>query len=82
MKLRIKAFAVILLLATGTSQAESETESKSINELVQKGKDFYHQPVSCWVCHGEKAEGRVGPAFKPEPGKTCFSEIWIAYKTD
>ncbi len=82
MKLRFKALAVIMLLAAETTQAEGEIASKSIDELNQQGKGFYHQPVSCWVCHGEKAEGRVGPAFKLEPGKTCFTEIWIAYKTD
>ena len=38
-------------------------EGASVDELVQRGEDLYMRPVSCWVCHGEKGEGRVGPAL-------------------
>lgn len=56
-----------LALATGVQGAEAP--SVSIEQLLERGEELYNQPPSCWVCHGEEAEGRIGPAltFGPSP---------------
>lgn len=35
--------------------------------LEARGKALYFERVSCWVCHGDKAEGRVGPSLLGGP---------------
>jgi len=36
-------------------------------ELEAKGKELYFEQVSCWVCHGDNGEGRVGPTLHGGP---------------
>ena len=35
--------------------------------LSARGKALFWQPASCWVCHGENAEGRIGPNLQHGP---------------
>jgi len=55
------SLSVSLLLATA-AQAQD-----NISELSAKGKELYFERVSCWVCHGDEAEGRVGPTLQHGP---------------
>lgn len=45
----------------------------SLDDLLVQGKEFYNKPVSCWVCHGDAAEGRVGPSLLTGP---TAAAIW------
>lgn len=41
-----------------------------VEVLVERGRGIFHaSPVGCWVCHGEDAQGLVGPTlhFGPTP---------------
>jgi hypothetical protein len=35
--------------------------------MVERGKALYFERVSCWVCHGDNAEGGVGPTLQHGP---------------
>ena len=35
--------------------------------LAERGKALYFERVSCWVCHGDNAEGGVGPTLQHGP---------------
>ena len=35
--------------------------------LSERGRALYFERVSCWVCHGDMAEGRVGPSLQHGP---------------
>jgi DNA-binding beta-propeller fold protein YncE/cytochrome c553 len=37
------------------------------NSLVQRGKELFDAPGSCWACHGDNGEGRVGPSIQYGP---------------
>ena len=60
-------FIGALLCATlsigGTASAQS------VENLVARGSELFHSDIGCWVCHGETAEGLVGPTlhFGPTP---------------
>ena len=62
------SLSVSLLLATA-AQAQD-----SISELSAKGKELYFERVSCWVCHGDDAEGRVGPTLQHGPSPLEMQE--------
>lgn len=32
--------------------------------LEEQGKELYFEQVSCWVCHGDEGEGRIGPSLQ------------------
>ena len=53
MKLQFAIPAILLLLLSGCSSGPSSTASS--------GEELYNK--SCAACHGEKMEGRVGPAL-------------------
>jgi len=71
--MRIKfASAIFLAFIFGGGVNATTTESDpmqtaSIDELVELGRELYMRPVSCWVCHGDNAEGRVGPSLLNGP---------------
>ena len=64
-------FFLALTLAAALSPAvladSDPMETASVDELVQRGEELYKRPVSCWVCHGENGEGRVGPTLLNGP---------------
>jgi len=75
MNIKFKHLGALILLVPGVSLADDPMEPATVDELVQKGKDFYNQPVSCWVCHGENAEGRVGPALESPSAGFVYEQI-------
>jgi len=52
----------LLWISVATSQAQDE-----IAALSDRGQALYFERVSCWVCHGDDAEGRVGPTLQHGP---------------
>ena len=40
---------------------------EDIAELTTRGHDLFMERVSCWICHGENAEGLVGPSLQHGP---------------
>lgn len=58
-------FTALVLLGADSVFAQSN------EELVEQGRELYFQQVSCWVCHGDNAEGRIGPtiAYGPTPAQ-------------
>ena len=54
---------VIGLLIGGAASAQT------VEELVARGGELFHADIGCWVCHGENAQGLVGPTlhFGPTP---------------
>jgi DNA-binding beta-propeller fold protein YncE/mono/diheme cytochrome c family protein len=57
---------IVLALAAmaGYSGAWAQDE---IAELTARGNDLFMERVSCWICHGENAEGLVGPSLQHGP---------------
>ncbi len=56
--------AVVFAGAIATADAADDPmQAATIDELVQRGEELYMRPTSCWVCHGENAEGRLGPTL-------------------
>lgn len=53
----VVASSVLAFLSSGV-QAQDDLAA-----LEAKGKELYFEQVSCWVCHGDNAEGRVGPTL-------------------
>lgn len=35
--------------------------------LVKHGEELFHRDISCWVCHGKKGEGLIGPSLMTGP---------------
>ena len=54
---------VIGLLLGGAASAQT------VEELVARGSELFNADIGCWVCHGENAQGVVGPTlhFGPTP---------------
>lgn len=57
---------IYFLAVTLVAQSAS---GQSVADLAARGEALFRQPASCWVCHGESAEGRIGPSlqFGPTP---------------
>lgn len=64
--------ALGVFLALGVSASEP-IQSASLAELLTQGQAFYELPTSCWVCHGDAAEGRIGPSLQAGPSA---ADIW------
>lgn len=45
-----------------------------IDDLIEQGQELYFQQVSCWVCHGDDAAGRIGPTIQYGPTPTQIQE--------
>ncbi|MGI9271909.1 MAG: hypothetical protein ACR2QT_09045 [Woeseiaceae bacterium] len=52
----------------------SAATASEIDELSAKGKEVYFERVSCWVCHGDNAEGRIGPSLLYGPTPMVMQE--------
>ncbi|MBT5331980.1 MAG: YncE family protein [Porticoccaceae bacterium] len=59
---RISISALLSAAAVNFAYAQSE-----MDELLTQGEELYFQQVSCWVCHGDDAAGRVGPSIQYGP---------------
>jgi len=63
----MRTVRIILLSAVILLPAKAIQAQDVIAELSARGRDLYFQRVSCWVCHGDNAEGRVGPTLHHGP---------------
>lgn len=76
----LQALLFFHLLVMGAAIASDDPMAPvSIDELLRQGEDLYKQPVSCWVCHGEAGEGRVGPSLLSGP---TAAAIWQQIQTN
>jgi len=55
---------ILWLLFTVTAAVNAQDNPAS---LADRGKALYFERVSCWVCHGDTAEGVVGPTLQHGP---------------
>ena len=60
---------VSVLLLSASAAAEDNLE-----DLSARGKELYFERVSCWVCHGDNAEGRIGPSLQYGPTPMVMQE--------
>jgi DNA-binding beta-propeller fold protein YncE len=76
MNFKMIRLAPISILFSGLALASGDPMgTATVDDLVQQGKDFYNLPVSCWVCHGEKGEGRVGPELSGPSAGFIYEQI-------
>ncbi len=72
--LSIPTIILSLLFASNSLAGGNPGATVKLGDLIKQGEEFYKKPVSCWVCHGEKAEGRVGPALLTGPSAAFIWE--------
>ena len=60
---------VLSVLFIGLLISTSSAAQDSVEALVERGSELFNADIGCWVCHGETAEGLVGPTlhFGPTP---------------
>jgi mono/diheme cytochrome c family protein len=58
----IKVLPVVLLVSSMGIQAQDE-----LADLSARGKELYFDRISCWICHGDDAEGKIGPSLLGGP---------------
>jgi len=84
------AFAQAEMESTGSDSQQSrpamtnfDDASAELQTLANRGEDLFWSPASCATCHGEKAEGLVGPslAFGPSPYDIHYQLISNAQMT-
>ena len=59
---------LIFVLSAGLATAQTN------EELISRGEALYFEQVSCWVCHGDDAAGRIGPTIQYGPTPTQMQE--------
>ena len=65
------AFLLFIVSILTTSAAFAQIDA---DELIAQGKELYFERVSCWVCHGDNAEGSIGPTLVHGPTPTQIQE--------
>jgi len=50
------------LMASTCLQAQDE-----LADLTARGQELFFERVSCWICHGENADGLIGPTLLHGP---------------
>jgi len=66
---------VCLTLMLGASAAQAQ---ENLQALSERGKELYFERVSCWVCHGDEAEGRIGPTLQNGPTPMDIQEQLVS----
>lgn len=64
----------LILALTALLFSAGATADDNLDELSAKGKELYFERVSCWVCHGDNAEGRIGPSLQYGPTPMVMQE--------
>ena len=57
----------LLILSAFVLLASTAHAQDDIAALTERGKALYFERVSCWVCHGDSAEGGIGPTLQHGP---------------
>ncbi len=70
----LTTLAFFCALITSGLQANDPMDTPSLDDLLVQGEEFYKLPVSCWVCHGDVGEGRVGPSLQTGPSAAFIWE--------
>ncbi len=52
---------ICLALAAMMGSASLSAQD-DIAEITARGQELFFERVSCWICHGENAEGLIGPS--------------------
>ena len=68
--MRTTFFSVLVLfcqIGSGGNALAAEALETSIDDLVQRGEQLFHQNISCKLCHGDNGEGRIGPSLLHGP---------------
>jgi len=60
-------FRNTLILCVLSLVASASYAQDDIAALTERGKALYFERVSCWVCHGDNAEGGIGPTLQHGP---------------
>ena len=55
---------LVLVALTGSTSLQAQDE---IAELAARGQELFFERVSCWICHGENADGLIGPSLRHGP---------------
>lgn len=63
-----------LLVALAALFTASSAVADELGDLSARGKELYFERVSCWVCHGDSAEGRIGPSLQYGPTPMVMQE--------
>lgn len=60
---------IAYLLQAISANSALAADENYVQSLAERGEEIFRKPASCWVCHGENAQGRVGPSlqFGPNP---------------
>ena len=64
---RCRPAASLCLLAVAMSGPSSVYAQDEISELASRGQALFFERVSCWICHGEDAQGLIGPSLQHGP---------------
>jgi len=61
----VRNYGLLAIIAlTGSASVEAQNE---MADLTARGQDLFFERVSCWICHGENAEGLIGPSLQHGP---------------
>ncbi len=63
LSLPLKSVLTLIALTASTGLLAQD----EIAELAVRGGDLFFERVSCWICHGENADGLVGPSLRHGP---------------
>ena len=63
----MKIFRLFILTCAATFLGNTVQAQEDLAALSERGRALYFERVSCWVCHGDDAEGRVGPTLQHGP---------------
>ena len=59
--------ALVFLLVVALSGSVSVHAQDEIAEFSSRGEALFFERVSCWICHGEDAQGLIGPSLQHGP---------------
>ena len=61
----VRNYGLLAIIAlTGSATVEAQDE---LADLTTRGQTLFFERVSCWICHGENAEGLIGPSLQHGP---------------